>query len=223
MSEACLYVYGIAPAGRLELEGVRGLDDVPVEGVVVDHLEAVVTRHPPATRFEPTEEALVRHDAVCTVVMRLASVAPARFGTAFHDEESLQGQLASRAGELTQVLERLEGRVELGVRVITSATGRRPETSEGSGTAFLERRLAERNATVALATAVDDRLARLAVARTSRVLETPSVPLSACYLVGRESVEEFRAAVAALDGEHEDLTLVCTGPWPPYSFVDDAA
>ena len=61
------------------------------------------------------------------------------------------------------------------------------------------------------------------MARTSSVLETPAVPLSASYLVDRDSVEEFRAAVAALDDEHADVTLVCTGPWPPYSFVENAA
>ena len=222
MFETCLYVYGIVPAGRLEVDGVQGLDDVPAEGIAVDGLEAVVTRHPPATRFDATEEALVRHDAVCTAVMRLVPVAPARFGTAFRDEESLRAELANRAGELKRILERLEGRVELGLRVFTSATVERPEGAESSGTAFLEKRLAERQTAVGLATAVDDRLARLAVARTSSVLETPGVPLSASYLVGRESVEEFRAAVAALDGEHAHVTLICTGPWPPYSFVDGA-
>jgi hypothetical protein len=25
--------------------------------------------------------------------------------------------------------------------------------------------------------------------------------------------------VAELQGEHSDLSLLCTGPWPPYSFA----
>jgi hypothetical protein len=37
--------------------------------------------------------------------------------------------------------------------------------------------------------------------------------------VPRQRVEEFRDAVRELEQRHPDVTLVCTGPWPPYSFA----
>jgi len=32
-------------------------------------------------------------------------------------------------------------------------------------------------------------------------------------------VDAFAAAVARLQDEHPELSILCTGPWPPYSFV----
>jgi len=60
-----------------------------------------------------------------------------------------------------------------------------------------------------------------ALARSSKVkmLPRPSVPLMAAYLVDRGRTEEFREVAAELDAGFEDGQLVCTGPWPPYSFA----
>jgi hypothetical protein len=44
--------------------------------------------------------------------------------------------------------------------------------------------------------------------------------MSAAYLVERGVVPRFRAVVQRLQRDHADLALLCTGPWPPYSFVD---
>jgi hypothetical protein len=44
--------------------------------------------------------------------------------------------------------------------------------------------------------------------------------LRVAYLVDRDDVEAFVALVRRLQDEHEDLALVCTGPWPPFSFAE---
>jgi hypothetical protein len=46
--------------------------------------------------------------------------------------------------------------------------------------------------------------------------------LRAAYLVDRGAVEEFVAAVRRLQHRHPELAVVCTGPWPPFSFTGDA-
>ena len=43
--------------------------------------------------------------------------------------------------------------------------------------------------------------------------------LRAAYLVDREAVEGFVGLVRRLQAAHEDLRILCTGPWPPYSFA----
>ena len=43
--------------------------------------------------------------------------------------------------------------------------------------------------------------------------------LSAAYLVPRDGVDDFRGHVVELERAHPDLALVCSGPWPPYSFA----
>jgi hypothetical protein len=43
--------------------------------------------------------------------------------------------------------------------------------------------------------------------------------LTAAYLVERGHLESFVAAVRRLDEERAERQVLCTGPWPPYSFV----
>jgi hypothetical protein len=40
------------------------------------------------------------------------------------------------------------------------------------------------------------------------------------YLVDQERISEFVALVEQLDARLDDVELVCTGPWPPYSFAE---
>jgi hypothetical protein len=81
------------------------------------------------------------------------------------------------------------------------------------------------------------RLRRIADAsreRTARALHEPLSGLArdsaegrprahevfrAAYLVERDAVEPFAAEVARLEQATPGLSILCTGPWPPYSFV----
>jgi len=45
--------------------------------------------------------------------------------------------------------------------------------------------------------------------------------LNAAYLVAAEDVAEFRRAAAQVEAA-PGVTVVCTGPWPPYSFAEGA-
>jgi Gas vesicle synthesis protein GvpL/GvpF len=37
--------------------------------------------------------------------------------------------------------------------------------------------------------------------------------------VSDEGIEEFRDRIEELDDRLDELAIICTGPWPPYSFV----
>jgi hypothetical protein len=80
-------------------------------------------------------------------------------------------------------------------------------------------RLAEVQAAERAAERIHLPLAAAAGANTLNVLATPDLLLSAAYLIPRAEVDAFRARVQELGDEHPDLTLVCTGPWPAYSFA----
>jgi hypothetical protein len=63
-----------------------------------------------------------------------------------------------------------------------------------------------------------------AVAHEAR-LRTPGAPptiLAGAYLVDRGAVDAFKARVSALAAARQDVSVVCTGPWPPYSFVPES-
>jgi hypothetical protein len=40
--------------------------------------------------------------------------------------------------------------------------------------------------------------------------------------VERTLLPRFRTEVQRLQRTHPDVAVLCTGPWPPYSFVDGA-
>jgi gas vesicle protein GvpL/GvpF len=140
---------------------------------------------------EPTPEALRRHETVVEGLMGDGPLLPMRFGSVTDD---VAGLLAAREEELLAALERVRGAVELGVR----GTGHMP----ADGTGYLMRRVAAARAHEPLAA-----LARASVRR--------SHPHVGAYLVDEAAVDGFTARVRELG---EDL--VCTGPWPPYSFCD---
>ena len=43
--------------------------------------------------------------------------------------------------------------------------------------------------------------------------------VSAAFLVPRDRLAAFQATVDRIADSHPELALLCTGPWPPYSFV----
>jgi hypothetical protein len=65
--------------------------------------------------------------------------------------------------------------------------------------------------------ALHERLAPLAREHVHR--EGPEA-LRTAYLVDRGAVDGFLARVEELRRERPELEIVCTGPWPPYSFAE---
>jgi Gas vesicle synthesis protein GvpL/GvpF len=81
------------------------------------------------------------------------------------------------------------------------------------------RRLGRSRRSDALAERIHAPLERIARASTRRVLSVPRVALTAAYLVDEARVDDFRAAVEELDERVAEAAILCTGPWPPYSFA----
>src|SRR5205823_521281 len=59
----------------------------------------------------------------------------------------------------------------------------------------------------------------VAGASTHSRAAAPRLLLSGAYLIPAADVERFRTRLAELEQTHPELTFVCTGPWPPYSFA----
>lgn len=183
-----LYVYAVLAEAPRD-PGV-GLDGVPLRAVTGGRLTALVGDH---TRTpELGDEELCAHEALICRLMTEAPVLPLRFGTKATDEEALRDWLRTNEGELLDLLDAVDGAVELNVRADLSAGDLRERVHQS---------LAE--------------LARRAVL-------FPPAPgsgrLRAAYLVDREHVDAFAAAAEGLETELA-IEITCTGPWPPYSFV----
>jgi hypothetical protein len=207
-----LYVYAFAavPVNALD---VVGIDGAVVRTELVDGFAAVVSEH---DAVEPTEEAVLAHARVVEAVAATNdAVLPARFGGLHRDDSALRQAVAART-ELAQALERVRGCVEIGVRIFGEPVLPGPAASGG---AYMRGRLEQRRALEGLARDVHQPLADLCRSSTFVVGATPRLLFTAAYLIERGQVDVFRAELETLERRHPDLGVVCTGPWPPYSFA----
>jgi hypothetical protein len=216
-----IYVYAIHHASELSSPSVRGVGGAQLRRTACDGLGATFTRHR-TLQPRPVRSMLGSHEAVVRELMRGMAVLPLRFGTMLADEASLQSVLADRQDELTQGLERVRGRVELSVRVL-GEPAREPPRAETSGRDYLLARQAAHHRRERAAAEVHEPLAALARDARLRIPAPPPAILAAAYLVDRPDLDAFKARVVALAAARDDLSIVGTGPWPPYSFVPDLA
>jgi hypothetical protein len=211
-----IHFYGVVEALE-ELPAVEGVDAQPLERRRIEGLDLVLseTPHEPS---EVTQDAVLAHANVVEELMaRSAAVLPARFGRAFANEQELADALRAKAPQLARGLNLVRGCVEFGLRALGGGVAD-DQPSRRSGREYMRTRLAEENARQRLATELHEPLARLARA-SSRFGGASSDLLRAAYLVSREDVAAFSEHVRRLETAHPDVTIVCTGPWPPYSFA----
>ena len=215
-----MYLYGVceeaaaAPAGE-------GIDARPLRMVTCAGLGAIVSdghERPP----EPSERELWEYERVVEELMSLRNVLPARFGSVVESDTDIRALLSGRNEELRISLRWVADAVELAVRATWSAETSVDETrsDDDTGTRYLARRVELRQRCSALCERIDRRLGELARDSTLRVGPSERSPMIGAYLVARDRVAEFRARIDELDHEIEEVAILCTGPWPPYSFVD---
>jgi hypothetical protein len=175
-----------------------------------------------AGTIEPSDEAVVRHAEVVEALQaRSDAVLPARFGHDFPDDDRLATAVQSRRAQLERGLDRVRGCVEFGVRAVLPESGSGEKSPARSGREYMGRRLEEANRRRRLAEQIDEPLARLARA-AARVDRSPAgILLTAAYLVPQAAADAFRLEVQRLQELLADVDVVCTGPWPPYSFAVD--
>jgi Gas vesicle synthesis protein GvpL/GvpF len=182
----------------------------PLRAVRCDGLTALCA---PAERRQVTPEALWRHEEVVEALMEERDLLPVRFGTLVPDEDAAARAVAQRRAELAASLDRVRGAVELALR----AHPREPEEDgplRGESGRDYMRAKARR---VQAARLLHEPLAF--IARESVVQPGPEL-LRAAYLVDRDAVETFVSLVRRLQQAHPKLDVLCTGPWPPYSFAE---
>ena len=139
-------------------------------------------------------DALWQRESLLEELMRERALLPIRYGTRVEDDAAAAAAVAPRDAELAAALDRVRGAVEVSVRAVAG---------DGAATAAPE--------------AVHERLS--AAAREHARHDGPE-PLRAAYLVDTGAVAGFVATVRELQHEHPGLSILCTGPWPPYSFAE---
>ena len=227
-----IYVYAIIDRPTSPVPAVLGLERAALDTFPYRDIGAVVSLFT-ISKALPIEANLWQHETVVEALMTDHSVLPVRFGMIFPDEGAVQAVMGTRYAEFSASLKRVCGYVELGLRVLwddDSALAFTPDQQlvpfPAGGRAYMLAQLEEERKTEkrrerakALAEDIHIPLARLAAETTRRTLMTPRLLLTAAYLVKREQVAAFQQEVEMLNSTYPEVRLLCTGPWPPFSFV----
>jgi hypothetical protein len=224
---SALYLYAITDRLETPLPEGSGLEGAALESIVYRDITAIVS--PLATgQVQPTAAKVWLHEQIIESLMADRTALPARFGLVLKSPKVAQDDLVERYNTYMADLDRVRGRVELGLRVLW----REPSPGSGSATrardgfTYLMERLAEeqrvqaeRREAEAQVAHISRDLVALAVDHVEEVLVSPRMLLKAAYLVEATTIGAFQQAVNEQRDGHPSLSFLCTGPWPAYHFV----
>lgn len=235
------YVYGVASAKAVLDVDASGVGGSQVRAVTLEDVAALVSDVPVPIRAKRRE--LMSHSEVLNEVGASHTVLPLRFGTTFADENTVVSDfLEPRYGELTGLLKKFEGRVELVVKafyreeaILAEIVRDEPRvarlsaiTREGSPAATHAERI-ELGSAVAAALEARTQADAAQILDTLRpfaldtwVDDTPieHQVLRASVLVERDRVADVDEALSALAERNAGrIQFKYVGPLPPHSFV----
>ena len=244
-SQDGVYVYCIIEAGEPRTFGKLGIggrgDDVFT--VHYRDLAAVVSRAPLIV-YDPTRENALTHEHVQEVVMNEHGFTPVpmSFGTLFKTENDTVEFLKDTYDALRDVLQKMKGKLEFGLKVNWDRESVLREieeeneeirrlkaeiqTNTQSSTYFarmqlgrlVEQALADRSDSYVRE--IYDHLRDAAIASRSNKVIGDKMIMNAAFLVARDQAEHFDVKVHDIGKKFEGkLSFRYTGPWPPYNFV----
>jgi Gas vesicle synthesis protein GvpL/GvpF len=179
------------------------------------------------------EQTAREHEETLERALAVTAVIPFRLCTVYESRDHVREFLSTHGAALGDLLRRLDGRIELGVKAYLAEAPAEHGEPE-SGREYLLRRQREREAAeesarfkVECAQASHERLAAAAEDARANPPQPPELSgrteemlLNGAYLVRRDDGRLAHAVVEleALYGAR-GVTYEVTGPWPPYNFV----
>ena len=235
---------GMGPVRLLDVD--RGLFLAVADAPLEQYGEAQINRG--LSDLDWVSRAAIAHEAAVESFIAESAVLPMKLFTIFTSDERALDYARGERQRLRAAAKRVANQQEWGVRVILDraravrartatnrAEGRSAPEAPPSGIAYLTRKKAQRDASAELAeharetiAALYDRLAARSSAAKRKAsgelpVETGPLLLDAAFLVPRARSKSFQSLMARESkslGRH-GYGVTLTGPWPPYSFVQD--
>jgi hypothetical protein len=243
--ESGIYVYCVIEADGPQAFGKIGIGGRGDEVYTVHHrdLAAVVSRTALMV-YDPTRENALAHNRVNAVIVEEHNITPVpmSFGTLFRTEEDVVEFLRNTYDALHDVLQKMKGKLEFGLKVnwnreeVIAELEREHEeirrlkneivNNQRSSTYFARMqlgRLVEQALTDksnAYQREIYETLRAVAIAsRTSKPIGDKMI-MNAAFLVERDKADDFDQKVQEIEQRYEgQLRFTRTGPWAPYNFV----
>jgi Gas vesicle synthesis protein GvpL/GvpF len=225
--------------GQAQLADIHGVDEEPLSLITRRDLGAVISSLDSSPQRADLSR-LLAYERVIASCHRELTIIPMRYGNLLEDTARVESLLESRRPQHNALLDELEGKTEMGIRLLLDAdSGDLPgceqvpssqaTSSLSPGMAYLaERRKyyqTDKGSMVkpcAISEQVIDQLSMSFVqCKIEHTSQLGSRMHALSFLVWRDKVEAFREAGQQLKLTVSAKTLL-SGPWPPYNFVDVA-
>ncbi|MGW3497650.1 GvpL/GvpF family gas vesicle protein [Streptomyces sp. NPDC001020] len=245
------YVYALCRPLRAPLQAsLTGVAGAPARQLEHHGLVAVVSQVPEGDFAETPLKAHLEdldwlaataraHQNVIDALTDVTTPLPLRLATVFRDDSGVRTMIEEREDDFRRALDRLEGRVEWGVKVYVDDRGTdavesdRPAGKATSGRDYLRQRSTRTMAHEEMWEKAEEFARRLHESLSSHAEESrlhapqksalSRAPgrnvLNAAYLVTRSRSEEFVELVDRTGDDTPGIRVELTGPWAAYSFT----
>ncbi|MGH9140734.1 MAG: GvpL/GvpF family gas vesicle protein [Vicinamibacterales bacterium] len=183
----------------------------------------------------------VAHETVVESFVNASAVLPMTLFTIFTTDQRALDHVRAQRQRIVALVKRLANHQEWGIRVVldrrlaAAVSKQKAAARAGTGAAYLAHKQAQRDASRELASRARDTVAalfdRLAAksgdAKRRGATELPlrggPLLLDAAFLVPRSRAATFKAFAGRESKAlaHQGYGLTISGPWPPYTFVQD--
>jgi len=110
------YLYAIAAADALDGVEETGIENEKIEFLMVDDIAAVVSRYR-GDSVRPQRRNIAAHHKVLNALIAVTTPLPICFGTIVENAQAIRIALRHSRSDLEEALERVRGRVEMGLNV----------------------------------------------------------------------------------------------------------
>ena len=186
-------------------------------------------------------KSLKIHNNISLTAMESGTVLPFRYGTFVKDPADMEELQQNMNTQLAEHFEFLKGRLETGIKVFGSI---KQEDMESDGTRPAIERLnavksisepvnfllnkvkaiySEREREEFIASLSNDMFSHLATLVCDRHVKyglNDGLLINGAFLIQKESFADFKSLFVEMKKKYPQYSLIFSGPWPPYNFVN---
>lgn len=239
-----VYLYAVIRGSEDRKLDVKGINDGEVYMLKQEDLAAVVSDMPEVGKLRPERRHLAAHQRVLTHLVEESDVVlPVSFGTVPESKKAVQELLSRYKDDLTSQLQRVEGKVEMGLRVALEVpnvfeyfVSKNPELKQARDQIFDSKTEPTREEKIDLGQQFESILSKnreecvkkvesfmseyCSEIRQNNCRNEQELARVSC-LIEKDRTDVFVDAVSkAAEQFEDDYVFNYNGPVPPYNFVE---
>lgn len=179
----------------------NGLREKPITIIPYKDIGVLVSKYPFLNPILDEKEAM-KHADILKKITKKTTIIPIAFGNVFNDEKILESVLKKSYNAIKECLEKINNKIELGVKVI--------KNNEDSMITDEDK----------ITTEILNSLNNQSVKSVQGENFSERLLLNHSFLVEKNNFSKFSNAIANLEKKYKQFKFIYTGPWPPYSFVN---